>query len=158
MTDFYLTAGSGISIVENVSASTITVNSTFENKRSVVIPLNTSASLVGTEVNYVRIPANMAGWYLQDLEVSCSASSTSGSPAFLVSRASASSISFVDMLTTNLTIDQGEYDSTNALIPPVISTSGSRVLAGDKIKVNSASASACGTGVTYAQVSLTFSG
>lgn len=129
--------------------------------KTAFIPLNTSTALVGTETNYIRIPIYMNGWQLVSCNASCglsngSGSSTSGSPAFVVQRSSASSLIRVNMLTTNITIDQGEFDSSTALTAAVINTSACKVSTGDKIWVGSASASACGTGVLGSGVSVTF--
>lgn len=124
--------------------------------KTAFIPLNTSTALTGTESNYIRVPAYMNGWQLISVNASCSASSTSGSPAFTVQRSSASSLTKVSMLSTNVTIDQGEYDSSTALTAPVISTSASKVYSGDKLWISSAGSSLCGTGVTYSGVSATF--
>jgi hypothetical protein len=126
------------------------------NIRICVVPLNTSLPLSGSEVNYFRIPGVMNGWYLLDVQASCTGSSSSGSPNFNVAKINATSTSAVSMLTTNVAIDEGEYDSSNAKTAVVVSTTASSVFTGTKIKVLTASASTCGSAVTYAQVSLTF--
>lgn len=148
-------AGSGITIASSVSASTVTISNTYP-ERTAFLPLNTSASLVGTEKNYVRIPSFMNGWCLTAANASCSGSSTSGSPSFIIYRSSASSTTLVSMLTTNISIDQGEFDSSTALSSAVISTTASMILTGDKVWAYSSGSSTCGTGVTYAGVSATF--
>lgn len=144
---------SGSSSEALVSASAL-AHSDY-GKRTAFIPLNTTTALSGTETNYVRIPSSMDNWKLVSVNAS-SGSSSSGSPTFLVRRSSASSISKVSMLTTNVTIDEGEYDSSTALTAAVIDTSNNTVLAGDKIWASSAGSSLCGTGVIYAGVSVTF--
>ncbi len=127
-------------------------------KRTVVVPLNTSASLSGNEINYVRIPSTMNGWVLVDAQASCSGSSYSGSPAFSVQKLGISDAvsSASSMLSTNITIDEGEFDSSTAKVAPVISTTASSVFTGTRIRVICPSGSSSGSSVTYAQVSLTF--
>jgi len=150
MANLYITAGSGISLVESTSASTITVNNLHENRKCVVIPLNSTSALTGTEMNYVRIPSIMNGWNLSEVAASCSASSTSGSPTFTVKSGSQS------MLTTNLMIDEGEFDSTTSGVPAVIDIDYDNVATGTKVWVASSGSSNCGTGVTWVEISLTF--
>ena len=145
-------AGTSASLV--ISASSL-AGSNYGTK-TVFIPLNTSSSLVGTETNYIRIPLTMNLWQIISVNASCSGSSTSGSPAFTIQRSSASSLIKVNMLTTNITIDQGEYDSLTASASAVISASASAVFTGDKIWVGSSGSSNCGTGVTNSGVSVTF--
>ena len=113
------------------------------------IHLNDSTALAGGETNYIRIPSKMNGGDLIEVAASCSGSSTSGCPIFEVTNGSTS------MLSTNITIDIGEYDSSTAKVPPVIDTAEDGVVTGDKIWVLS-STSGCGTDVTYAGVELTF--
>jgi len=176
----YIAQGNGITFTPNTSASLyyIAVNTATASqvttgslsnyyvsasalsqsdygKRSVYIPLNTYVPLNGTETNVVRIPSPLNGWKLISAMASCSASSTSGSPTFTIYRSSASSITQVNMLSTNVTIDQGEYDSLYASASTVVSSSNV-VYTGDKVWVSSAGSALCGTGVLYSGVSLTF--
>ena len=58
------------------------------------------------------------------------------------------------MLSTNLTVDAGEYDSTTAAAPAVIDVAQDDVATGDIINVE---VPVSGTGVTYAIVTLIFS-
>lgn len=57
------------------------------------------------------------------------------------------------MLSTNLTIDAGEYTSTNAATPAVINTSFDDVVTGDVIEV---ACTVAGTGVTFTKITLSF--
>jgi len=113
------------------------------------IHLNANTALTGAEINYIRIPSQMNGANLINVAASCSGSSTSGSVVFEVKSGSTS------MLTTNITIDEGQYDSSTALVPAVIDTNNDDVATGDKVWALS-STSGCGTDVTYAGVELTF--
>ena len=148
---------SGSSNTALVSASSLA--SSNYGKRTVVIPLNQSSALTGTESNYVPIPASMNGWKLIAIDAYCSGSSTSGSPAFLVkSSAVNSSSASQNMLTTNPVIGQGSFYSNGGTgsVAGVVNATYQTVYSDWKIWAYSASASACGTGVTGADVSLTF--
>lgn len=124
-------------------------------KKSAYLPLNTSASLTTADKNYIRIPAEMDLWYLAEVGAACSGSSYSGSPTFTVSKISGSSpdSATTSMLSTNLTIGEGEFDSKDATVAAVISTTASSVRTGDRIKV---ATTASGSSVTFAGVELTF--
>jgi hypothetical protein len=119
-------------------------------KRTCFIPLNQATALVGGETQYVRIDSIMNGWRLVGVTASCSGSSTSGSPNFTVKSGSQT------MLSTNITIDQGEYDSSTAAVAAVINSTYATVSTGAKIWTTAVSGSS-GTGVTYSGVGLTFS-
>lgn len=122
-------------------------------KRTFAICLNTSASLIGGETGFIRIPSTMNGWKLIDAQASCAGSSLSGSAVFTVDRINSVSSSSTSMMTTSITIDEGKYDSENSSIPSVINTTNSTVLTGYKVKASNVIS---GSGVTYAQISLTF--
>jgi hypothetical protein len=57
------------------------------------------------------------------------------------------------MLTTNITVEAGEYDSTTAATQPVIDTANDDVSTADQIEV---AVSSAGASVTYAAITLTF--
>lgn len=97
--------------------------------------------------DYVRIPAFMNGWKLTLVAAMVKAASSSGIPTFTVKDGTTS------MLTTNITIDQGEYDTMTAAVPAVIDGTHNTVATGDQIET---ACSVSGTGVTFAQVELTF--
>lgn len=146
-----ITAGSSNGIV--VSASAL-AHSDY-GKRAVCLPLNTTGSLLGTETNYVRIPPIMNNWILIDATASVSASCISGSPTFGVYRVSASSpdSTAVTMLTSNIYIKGAKYDSSTSGCTVVISTTGSKVLTGDRVKV---AALTSASPATFSEVSLVF--
>jgi len=114
------------------------------------IPLNQSTALTGTETNYIRIPLDMNGYNLIEVAASCSGSSTSGSPTFTVKSGSTS------MLSVNIMIDEGEYDSSTSGCAVSINTDEDDVATGDKIWVSSGGSDTCGTGVTWTGIELTF--
>lgn len=84
-------------------------------------------------------------------------SSSSGTPTIQIARgrqsSPSSSYSYVDMLSTRITIDVGEYDSQYATTPPVIDTNNDDVLEGDIIRVD---VDVAGTGTEGLLVRLTF--
>jgi len=145
-----ITAGSNIEIV--TEGSTTLVHSS--EPTVIFIHLNQSAPLTGTEKNYARISPEMNGYNLVGVAASCSGSSTSGSVIFEVKSGSVL-INAISMLTTNITIDEGEYDSSTSSASAVINTDEDDVATADQVWVLS-STSGCGTDVTYAGVELTF--
>lgn len=125
-------------------------------KRTVVVPLNTSASLTTAESNTVRIPDELNGWILVSAIPSCTGSSTSGSVTFTIKKMGVSdrTTSASTMMSRNPQIDEGEYDGSTSSAA-VISTTASSVFTGTRILVGVESGSS-GSSVTFAQVSLTF--
>jgi hypothetical protein len=93
----------------------------------------------------------MNGWKLVSVaamngnSATSTGASTNGSPVFTVKSGSTS------MLTTNLRIDQGEYDTSTASASAVIDTSNNTFVTGAQIEV---ATSTSGSGVTYAVVEL----
>lgn len=106
-----------------------------------VVPLTTDNK------GYIRIPSVCDGWKLQSVAAMCKTASSSGTPTFTIKNGSTS------MLSTNLTIDQGEYDSSTAATPAVIDTNNNTVHTGDQIEI---ACTVAGTGVTYVVVELIF--
>jgi hypothetical protein len=106
---------------------------------------------------YLRIPSSMNGWNLVSVAADVVTKSTSGTPTFMISRGRESNAttahSFVDMLTTALTIDANEFDSQNATTAAVIDTSNDDVNTGDLIRIDIDTA---GTGTADATFSLQF--
>lgn len=75
-------------------------------------------------------------------------SSSGAAPTFTIQNGT------LDMLSTPLTIDAGEYSSSNAAVPAVIATGGDETVnLGDIVNVE---VTVSGTGVTYAYVTLVF--
>lgn len=116
-------------------------------KRGVQLALNGSVALTTSDKGYFRIPSHMNGWVLVAVSGMCKVASTSGTPTFTVKKGSTS------MLSTDLTIDQSETDSSTATTPVVINSSTRTVATGDQIEV---ACSVAGTGVTYSVVDLVF--
>lgn len=157
-----ITNGSSISqqvsaFTQSVSASLVGMSASIEDisYENLSVGLNTSTALTTTNFGYIRVPSYLNGWVLNDANACCSASSVSGSPAFTVARISASAAdnTSASMLSSYICLAQGGWDSSLSGSPIVISTTGSSVKTGDRIKISTIAA---GTGVAYTSVSLTF--
>lgn len=81
---------------------------------------------------YFRVPADINGWNLTEVHGSLSTSSSSGIPTAQIRNATQAA----DMLTTKLTIDASETDSSTAATAVVIDTSNDDVATGDQIFVD----------------------
>ena len=111
------------------------------------IALNGSDVLTTSAKAYVRIPVTLNNWNLVAVAAMVKVASTSGTPTFTVKNGAQT------MLSTNITIDKGEYDTLTAAVPAVIDTNHDDVVTGAQIEV---ACSVSGTGATYAVVELTF--
>lgn len=116
-------------------------------KRVVQFQMNDSTALTTNAKAYMRVPAVMNGWNLVGIAGMCVGASSSGAVTFTVKKGATS------MLSTNLTIDASETDSSTAATAAVIDTAQDDVATGNQIEV---ACSGAGTGVTYAVVELTF--
>lgn len=98
---------------------------------------------------YFRIPPNLNNMVLVSVGAAVFARSTSGNPTIQIARGRQSSPtsahSFVDMLSTRITIDANDYDSKDAAAQPVIDESNAHVVTGDLIRVD---VDVAGTGTT----------
>lgn len=115
-------------------------------KRGVQIQLNGSTPLTTADKGYFRPPSYLNGWKLVAMNASCSTSSTSGSPSFDIKSGSQT------MLSASLIINQG-YTDSSVSGSGVINSSYNTVYTGSRIEVSCTSS---GTGVTYANIDLTF--
>lgn len=87
--------------------------------------------LPGTSKAVIRIPAELNNMVLTDAGAGVASPSTGG-PISVQMRRVRAGVS-VDMLTTEITIDEGEYDSVSATAARVINTANDDVQAGDHI-------------------------
>ena len=121
--------------------------------RYIAFRLNGSVALTTDDVCYQRIPAGLTGMNLVSVTGSvgtgAAGSSSSGLPTFTVTNVTDGH----NMLSTNLTIDEGEYTSASAATAAVINASEDDVVTDDLIKV---AVTTAGTGTTYAVVTLGF--
>ena len=121
-------------------------------KRVAQVNLNASVALTTSDKAYITIPAAMNGWNLVGVSARVGDSagsgvSTSGAVTITVKNGTTS------MLSTNLTVDQGEASSATAATAAVIDGENDHVATDDSIEV---AVSGAGTGVTYARVTLVF--
>lgn len=86
------------------------------------------------------VTPDMVGMNIVDCGAVVRTASSSGTPTFQIARGRSSSAttahSFVDVLSTPITIDVNEYDSQNATTPKVINTSNDDLALGDIIRVD----------------------
>ena len=113
--------------------------------RVVEIALNGSVALTTSDKAYFRIPSVCNGWNLVSVAAMCKTNTTG--PTITVKNGATS------MLSTNITIDNGEYDTATAATPPVIDTAHDDVATGAQIEI---AVSTAGSNVTYAVVELGF--
>lgn len=115
--------------------------------------LNGATPLTTSDKYYFRIPPALTGMNLVSVRASvgtgAAGSSSSGTPTFTVYNVTDA----VQMLSTNLTVDAGEYTSATAATAAVINTATDDVVTDDLIEV---AVTTAGTGVTYANVVLGF--
>lgn len=94
----------------------------------------------GDGKRYFRIPPSLNGMNLVGVGVGANVTSSSGIPTLQIARGRQSSAtsahSYVDMLSTLLTIDVADYDSKDAGTPAVINASNDDVATGDLIRVD----------------------
>lgn len=111
-----------------------------------------SALTTGDGKAYVRIDEEINGYNLTDAQGSLYVASSSGVPTIQCRRIR--SASSADMLSTKLTIDANEVDSTTAATPRVIDTTKDDVLTADQIAID---IDVAGTNAKGLNVKLTFS-
>lgn len=110
--------------------------------------LNTDTALVvGDNAVRFRIPAALNGWNITN--VAGSRMSGTGVPAIQVRNVTDG----VDVLTTKLTIDSGETDSSTAATLPVIDTTKDDVATGDQFAID---VDVAGTNTLYFWVEIAF--
>jgi hypothetical protein len=143
---------SSITVVPTTTLTSTNVQSALteldeKTKKIVQLTLNGSTALTASDKAYARIPVELNGAVLTSVGAMVKVASTSGNVVFTVKRGSTS------MLTTNITVEAGEYDSTTAATQPVIDTANDDVSTADQIEV---AVSSAGASVTYAAITLTF--
>lgn len=112
---------------------------------------NGSAITTGDGKAYVRIPPELNGYNLVAVGASVSTVSSSGTPTFQIRRVRSGASA--DMLSTAITIDANETDSSTAATPAVINTSNDDVQTADQINVDF---DVAGTGTKGVFISLSF--
>jgi hypothetical protein len=139
------------SAINNLAISPSGLAHSDYGKRAIEFTLNGVVALTTSDKAHIRTPSLLNGWKLISVEamngdvITGTGTSTNGSPVFTVKSGSTS------MLTTNISIDQGEYDSSTASASAVIDTSNNTFSTGKQLEV---ACSTSGSGVTYAVVEL----
>ncbi|MEM5786471.1 MAG: hypothetical protein AAGU11_04075 [Syntrophobacteraceae bacterium] len=118
---------------------------------SIVPP--TAPLTIGDGQASFSIPASMAGLSLVAVGAHVYTSGTGRSPAFRVKKKLLSDGSVVDVLSTIVTIDPGEKDSSTAEIPALIDASAKEVGVGDEIFIDVTQAA---TGTKGGEIHLLF--
>lgn len=98
---------------------------------------------------FLRIDTTINGWNLVEVGASVSTVSSSGNITVQIHNVTDA----VDMLSTVITIEASENDSTQAATQPVINTSNDGVSTADQLRIDVDSA---GTGTKGLNVTLTF--
>lgn len=110
---------------------------------------NGSPLTVGDGQAFFRINAAINGWKLTAIAAAVTTASTSGQPTVQIANITQA----VPLLTTPLTIDQGETDSATAATPAVIDGSNNTVATADELSIDIIAA---GAGTLGLIVDLTF--
>jgi len=126
-------------------------NASREVTLSAVPPLAPLA--IGDGQACFSVPASMNGMVLAAAGAHVYTPSSSGQPIFQARKKALLDDSIVDMLSTGITIDAGERDSSAAAAPPVIDSSAATVATGDEIYID---VDAAGTGTRGGEVHLLF--
>lgn len=134
-----------------VDAMATTLKTTRVESVTVEVFSATTALATGDGQKYFRIPAGLNGMDLTSVGAGVFAKSTSGNPTVQIARGRQSSAtsahSFVDMLSTAITIDANDYDSKDAGTPAAIDTSNDDVATGDLIRIDVDVAGTAATGL-----------
>jgi hypothetical protein len=118
----------------NLGLGTAATLAQAEQVQILVSDPNGSAITTGDGKAYFRIPSRMNGMDLVSCGASVSTVSSSGIPTVQLRRKRSGSD--VDMLTTKITIDANEVDSSTAATASVINTSNDDVATGDQIYID----------------------
>jgi hypothetical protein len=129
-------------------------------ERCVQISLNGGlAALTTGDLAKLVIPSAMTGMNLVEVGANVglngvTGSSSSGIVAFTIKKGAVGTTGSTSMLSVNLTVDAGEYDSSTAATGAVINSDGTQTVGGgDVVYVGTTGA---GTGVIYSNISLVF--
>lgn len=122
-----------------------------------VFPAETALATGDGKAYIGSMPAKMAGFNLVGVLVQLFAKSTSGTPTVQIARGrqadATTALSFVDMLSTAVTVDANEFSSKDATTPAVVNTSNDDILEGDLLRID---VDVAGTGATGMWVTLYF--
>jgi hypothetical protein len=108
---------------------------------------NATVLTTGDGKVYFRIPSKLNGWDI--VEVAAARVAGTGTPDVQIHNVTDA----VDVLSTVITIDTSEVDSSTAATPPVINTSNDSVATADRLRIDIDDA---GTSTTWLEVQITF--
>lgn len=113
----------------------------------VILPLrlNTVDALTTSDTDMEWVPEKLNGWEVESVVGLCSGASSSGDVTLTVKK------NGVAILTTQITISQGQTTSLTAPTQPVVDVTKNTLTTGDKL---SAECSGAGTGVTWCTVQI----
>lgn len=111
-----------------ISGTVLSAQYTFEI--AIGDPLGSQIA-IGDSKAYIRIPPDMNGMNLVAVGLSVSTVSSSSLPTYQIRRVRAGVSA--DMLSTKVSVDVNEVDSSTAATPPVIDTANDDVATGDQI-------------------------
>lgn len=114
-------------------------------KRVVEIAMNGATALALTDKAYFRVPSAINGWNLVEVQAMAKTCTTH----FHVTLKNGATA----MLSTDISIEDGEYDTSTSLTPPVIDTAHDEVATGNQLELATITA---GAAVTYLVIELTF--
>jgi len=147
----------GISDTLTVTPQALLHSVTGSRVCSIQVLSGTSALSVVNGKAYIRIPSALNGMNLVMCGIQVVVKSTSGLPTVILTRGRqenpTSDFTYVSMLSTALTIDANEYDSSTATTAYVIDATKDDVLTGDIIRIDITGA---GTGTLGLNLTMTF--
>jgi hypothetical protein len=120
-------------------------------KRFVTILIPGTLATGDAQVPPLRIPSEWNGWNLVGMSACVRVASSSGLPTFQIRRVRSATPS--DMLSTKVSIDASEVDSSTAATAAVIDTSNDDVNTGDQIYID---CDVAGTGAVDVTIQLVF--
>ena len=112
-------------------------------KRTLVLQLNGADALTTADKAYRFIDAYLNGWRITAVSAYVKGVSSSGAITITLK------LNGTSILSTNITIDEGEASSVTAATPAVIDTAHDDLATNDEVE---AAVSGAGTGVTYCEV------
>lgn len=123
---------------ENVISGDLVVKGDLVAKTEVQIECFDSATEVttGDGAAYFVVPASMDGWNLVSVEASNLTAAATGSGSETTDIQVHNLTQAADMLSTKLTIDEDEFNSSTAAAAAVIDTSNDDVATGDRLRID----------------------
>jgi hypothetical protein len=138
-------------IVDYINALETSFNDLLTRVVIIKVVRDNEAVAVGDNKTKVTIPALIDGMNLIAAEAHVYTASTAGTPTIQIARDRGGAV--VDMLSTPITIDENEEDSTTATVPMVVNGANDDVLEGDEIRID---VDVAGTGTAGLEIRLTF--